>query len=92
MPGTSGPDDDPVRRRRKVIAVWTRRANRGGYLFFLLAIVLFVVAFSTNFSDIMATLIIASLVVGSIFLAPAIVLGYAIKDTERGDRSPRPPE
>lgn len=92
MSTISGPGVDPVRRRRKLIAVWTRRANKGGYLFFLLAIVLFIVAFTTNFSDTMATLIIISLVIGSILLAPAIVLGYAIKATEREDRIPRPPE
>ena len=86
-----GPDDDPVRRRRKVIAVWTRRANKGGYLFYLLAIVLFIVAFTTDFTGTFSALITACLIIGSILLAPAIVLGYAIKAAEKEDPGPNRP-
>ncbi|MGA0878004.1 MAG: hypothetical protein ACO3SP_02690 [Ilumatobacteraceae bacterium] len=91
-PRTTGPKardlDDPVRRRRRVIAVWTRRANRAGYLFFGVAIVVFVVALATEFTGAMATLVTASMIVGSILLAPAIVLGYAVKAAEKEDRGP----
>ncbi len=89
MHNASGPENDPVRRRRKLIAVWTRRANRFGYLFFLLAMVLFIIAFTTDFSETFATLITVSLVIGSVLLAPAIVLGYAIKAAEKEDPGPR---
>jgi hypothetical protein len=34
----------------------------------------------------MSALVIGSLIVGSILLAPAIVLGYAVKAAERDDR------
>lgn len=81
-------EDDPVRRRRKLISVWTRRANQCGYLFFAAAIVLFIVAFTTDFSDTMAALITGALIIGSILLAPAIVLGYAIKAAEKEDPGP----
>ncbi|MCB1000765.1 MAG: hypothetical protein KDB40_15830 [Acidimicrobiales bacterium] len=77
---------DPVRARRQQIARWTLMANRIGYLFFALAIVCFVLAFAFGFTSTMSTLIIGSLVVGSILLAPAIVLGYAVKAAERDDR------
>jgi hypothetical protein len=83
---TAADSVDPVRARRKQIAHWTLIANRVGYLLFALAIALFVIAFAVGFSSTMSTLIIASLVSGSILLAPAIVLGYAVKAAERDDR------
>lgn len=91
-PPASGPTGaadrpvDPVRARREQIAKWTLMANRIGYLFFALAITLFVLAFAFGFTNTMSTLIIGSLVIGSILLAPAIVLGYAVKAAERDDR------
>ena len=77
---------DPVRVRRAQVAKWTLIANRVGYLLFGLAIALFVIAFAFSFNSTMVTLITICLVVGSILLAPAIVLGYAVKAAERDDR------
>ncbi len=77
---------DPVRARRERIAHWTLLANRVGYLCFAIAIVAFVLAFAFGFSGAMSAIIIAALVVGTILLAPAIVLGYAVKAAEREDR------
>lgn len=61
-------------------------ANRVGYLLFGLAIALFVMAFVLSFTSAIVTLITICLVAGSILLAPAIVLGYAVKAAERDDR------
>jgi hypothetical protein len=77
---------DPVRARRQQIAHWTLLANRIGYLCFAVAIVAFVLAFAFGFSGTMSAIIITALVVGTILLAPAIVLGYAVKAAERDDR------
>lgn len=82
----STPSHDPVRARRQQIAKWTLMANRIGYLFFAIAIVSFVLAFAFGFNSTMSSIIIAALIVGSILLAPAIVLGYAVKAAERDDR------
>ncbi len=80
------PTTDPVRARRQRIARWTQLANRLGYLGFAIAIVVFAIALATGFTSTMASIVIGSLVVGSILLAPSIVLGYAIKAAEREDR------
>lgn len=77
---------DPVRARRAQIARWSLLANRIGYLLFGLAIALFVIAFAVSFNATMVTLITICLVVGSILLAPSIVLGYAVKAAEKEDR------
>ncbi len=76
---------DPVRERRAQIAKWTLLANRIGYLFVALAMSLFFIAFAFGFTAIMASLVIVSLVIGCILLAPSIIIGYAVKAAERDD-------
>ena len=76
---------DPVRARRAQVAKWTLLANRVGYLVLALAMTLFVLAFLFGFTGTMAALIIGSLVVSFVLLAPSIVLGYAVKAAERDD-------
>lgn len=78
--------NDPVRARRARIARWTLLANRIGYLFYAVAISCFVIAFALGFSGVLVTIVTTSLIVGSILLAPSIVLGYAVKAAEREDR------
>lgn len=79
-------DADPVRVRRARIARLTEWGQRVGYGLFGLAIVVFVVGFIVGYSDLLVTVIVASLGVGSLVLAPAIVFGYAVKAAEREDR------
>ena len=81
------PPDDPVRARRAQIAHWTLLANRIGYLLFGVAVALFIVAFVVGFTGPLVAVIIGALVVGSLLLAPAIVLGYAVKAAEKEDRA-----
>jgi hypothetical protein len=75
------PDDrppDPVRARRAQVAKYTLLANRIGYLLFAVAIATFVIGFAISFNATVATIVITCLVVGSLLLAPSIVLGYAV--------------
>ncbi len=80
------PQHDPVRARRAQVAKYTLLANRIGYLFFALAIATFIIGFAVSFNGLVSTIVIGSVIVGSILLAPAIVLGYAVKAAERDDR------
>ena len=77
---------DPVRARRARVAKWNTLATRLGYLCFGVAMVVFVVGVVVGFSDAYATVVIAAMVIGSVLLAPAIVIGYAVKAAEREDR------
>lgn len=92
MPTTPSPSPSPspkrdaVRDRRRQIAKYTLLANRIGYLFFALAIATFVIGFAISFNGAVSAIVIGSLVIGSILLAPAIVLGYGLKAAERDDR------
>ncbi len=78
--------NDPVRARRQKVAHYTLLANRIGYLFFAVAIATFIIGFAISFNGAVSTIVIASVVIGSLLLAPAIVLGYAVKAAERDDR------
>lgn len=77
---------DPVRAKRAKVAKYTLLANRIGYLFYALAIATFIIGFAVSFNGAVSAIVIGSLVIGSILLAPAIVLGYAVKAAERDDR------
>jgi hypothetical protein len=77
---------DPVRAKRARIARLTELGQRVGYGLFGLAIVVFVIGFVVGYSDLLVTVIVASLGIGSLVLAPAIVFGYAVKAAEREDR------
>jgi hypothetical protein len=84
----SGPGGvDPVRVRREKVAKWSLLANRIGYLLFAVAISLFVLAFVFGFKAPLVTAIVVCMAVGSALLAPAIVLGYAVKAAEKEDRA-----
>jgi len=68
---------------RAVIAKWTLLANRVGYLLYAVCIATFVIAFAVGFSGPIVTVVTATLIAGSVLLAPSIVLGYAVKAAER---------
>ena len=77
---------DPVLAKRARIDSLVKAGKRIGYGLYLVSIVLFFVALFTVMKDWMVTVIIGSMVIGSIVLAPAIVFGYGIKSAIRDDR------
>jgi hypothetical protein len=82
-------ETDPVLVRRERIRRWGGLAKTAGYLCFGSAMALFFGGFFLGFEDWIATTLTALLAVGSILLAPAIVLGYAVKAADREDRESR---
>jgi predicted cation transporter len=80
------PASDPVVVRRRRLARLADRGQRVGYGLFGIAVVLFVVGFVAGFSSGMVTAVVTALVVGSLLLAPAIVVGYAVRAADRDDR------
>jgi hypothetical protein len=82
----TSPSVDPIRERRARIAKLVEVGQRVGYGLFGVAVVTFVIGFVVGFGGTTVTIVVASLVVGSFVLAPAIVFGYAVKAAEREDR------
>jgi hypothetical protein len=77
---------DPVRAKRARVARLVEVGQRLGYGLFGLAIAFFIYGFIEGYTGLLTTVIVTSLIVGSIVLAPAIVFGYAVKAAERDDR------
>lgn len=82
----SDPTSDPVLARRRRLARLAALGQRAGYALFGVAIALFVVGFVAGFSSGVVTAVVVALVAGSLVLAPAIVVGYAVRAADRDDR------
>jgi hypothetical protein len=80
------PNGDPVLARRARIAKLTDLGQKIGYALFGIAIVVFIIGFVIGYSGTLVTIIVTSLIVGSIVLAPSIVFSYAVRAAEREDR------
>ena len=78
--------DDPVRVARARAARLTAIAQRCGYSLWALAIAFFAAGLLVDFTGFVAAAVITCLVLGSVVLAPAIIVGYGVKAAEREDR------
>jgi hypothetical protein len=89
-PGPEGsrrsPGPDPVLRRRARVAQLTTIGQRIGYGLFAVAVVAFFVGLAEGFPQDVIDLIIVTMAVGSLVLAPSIVFAYAVKAADRDDR------
>jgi cation transporter-like permease len=79
-------DDDPILARRARAAALASLAQRGGYVLYGAALALFFYGLVAGFSRGVATLVVIALVAGSVLLAPAIIVGYAVRAADRADR------
>jgi len=76
---------DPILEQRERVRRIATTAKRVGYVLFLLAMVLFFAALATGLSGALVTATTVALIAGCVVLAPAILLGYAVKGAERDD-------
>lgn len=81
----SSPDRDPVLEQRARASRLADLGQRLGYGLFGIAIAVFFIGLIGEFSGAISTTIIICVVIGSIFLAPAIVVSYAVKAAIRDD-------
>ena len=77
--------DDPVLVKRAQLARLANLGQRVGYVFLLVAIVAFFVGLATSYAT-WGTVVVVAMGLCTITLAPAIVLGYAVKAAAREDR------
>jgi hypothetical protein len=75
------PGIDSVMERRQQVAKYALIANRIGYLLYAIAMSVFVMAFAFGFTQPLVTVITVTMIVGSILLAPSIVLTHAVRAT-----------
>jgi TRAP-type mannitol/chloroaromatic compound transport system permease large subunit len=78
--------EDPVRAKRAQAARLAEVGQRVGYSLLGVAVAAFVVGAVRGFGGVTTAVVTASLIAMTLVLAPAIVLGYAVKAAEREDR------
>ncbi len=83
---TDNPTNDPVLARRAQIAGWVSLGKQIGYSLWGIAIVLYTIGMIDRYRPALVTGIITCLIVGSVFLLPAIIFGYAVRAADREDR------
>ena len=89
---TADDHDDPVRPRRRPLGRLAKLGKPGGYSCLGVALVVFMVgALAREFTPLIVTVVVTALVVGSVLLLPAIVIGYGVSAAEREDRTPGTP-
>jgi Flp pilus assembly protein TadB len=85
-PEDERPEDDAVLVRRARLARTASMGQLAGYSAFGVAVVAFVVGALFGLTTAVVVVVTAALVVGSLLLAPAIILGYAVRAAARDDR------
>ena len=78
--------DDPVLARRARLSRLATAGQRAGYALLGVAVVAFFVGLASGFGPLVRLLVIGGLFGMTVTLAPAIVLGYAVKAAAREDR------
>ena len=63
-----------------------RTGRRAGYSLYGVSLAAFVAGFVTGFTTTPATIAAVTLVVGSLLLLPAIIIGYGVSAADRADR------
>jgi hypothetical protein len=76
---------DPILEQRERVRRLATTAKRVGYMLFLVSMVLFFVALATDLPESLVTGATVALIGGCVVLAPAILLGYAVKGAERDE-------
>ena len=82
---TQGATADPFLARRARVRHISAIGRRVGYLTFGIATTLLAVGLTTSFTEAIATAVLALLILGSVVLAPAILLHYAVRAADRED-------
>lgn len=77
--------EDPVLARRAQMARLAALGQRVGYLFLLVAVVSFFAGLVSSYR-VWGPVVVAAMAACTLTLAPAIVLGYAVKAAAREDR------
>jgi hypothetical protein len=78
-------EGDPVLVKRAKLERLANLGQRVGYLFLLVAIVAFFVGLATSYAT-WGTVVVVAMALCTVTLAPAIVLGYAVKAAARDER------
>ena len=73
-----------IRRQQASLIANTRR--KIGYSIFFLSLIIFAIGLTVEFNNLVARTLTVLLILGSIVLAPSILLHYAVRGAEREEK------
>ncbi|MAT62739.1 MAG: hypothetical protein VYB02_07555 [Actinomycetota bacterium] len=79
-------DSESLAMRRERASLIANTGRRIGYSIFFLSLIIFVIGFTVEFNNLVAKTLTVLLIVGSIILAPSILLHYAVRGAEREEK------
>jgi uncharacterized membrane protein len=83
---TNSSDSNSLAIRRKQASLIANTGRKIGYSIFFLALIIFAIGFTVEFNNLVAKTLTVLLIVGSIVLAPSILLHYAVRGAEREEK------
>ncbi len=79
-------DSESLAMRRERASLIANTGRRIGYSIFFLSLIIFVIGFTVEFNNLVAKTLTVLLIVGSVVLAPSILLHYAVRGAEREEK------
>ena len=83
---TENQPQDPILRSRERARSLANLGKRCGYGCFGAAVIVFLFHYYIEGSSVLTSITVALLIIGSVILAPAIILGYAANAADREDQ------
>ena len=83
---TSPNDSNSLAMRRQQASLIANTGRKIGYSIFFLSLIIFAIGLTVEFNDLVAKTLTVLLIVGSIVLAPSILLHYAVRGAEREEK------
>ena len=72
--------------RRKQASIIANTGRKIGYSIFFLSLIIFAIGLTVEFTNLVATTLVALLIAGAVVLAPSILLHYAVRGAEKDER------
>ena len=79
-------DSNSLMLRRQQASLIANTGRKIGYSIFFLSLIIFAIGLTIEFNNLVARTLTVLLIMGSIVLAPSILLHYAVRGAEREER------
>ncbi len=79
-------DSNSLMLRRQQASLIANTGKKIGYSIFFLSLIIFAIGLTVEFNNLVARTLTVLLILGSIVLAPSILLHYAVRGAEREEK------
>ena len=79
-------DSNSLMLRRQQASLIANTGRKIGYSIFFLSLIIFAIGLTVEFNNLVARTLTVLLIMGSIVLAPSIMLHYAVRGAEREEK------